>query len=91
MLSPELGHYALALACVLAAIQGILPLMGARRRDVRLMALAPGLAIGQLIALLTSFLCLVYAAVTDDFSVQNIAANSAVSKPLLPVCHPGIL
>ncbi|BAU37923.1 cytochrome c-type biogenesis protein CcmF [Acetobacter pasteurianus NBRC 101655] len=83
MLSPELGHYALALACVLAAIQGILPLMGARRRDVRLMALAPGLAIGQLIALLTSFLCLVYAAVTDDFSVQNIAANSAVSKPLL--------
>jgi cytochrome c-type biogenesis protein CcmF len=83
MLSPELGHYALALACVLAAVQGILPLIGAHRRDPRLMALAPGLAIGQLIGLVTAFACLIHAAVTDDFSVQNVAANSAVSKPLL--------
>ena len=83
MLSPELGHYALALACVLAAVQGILPLIGAHRRDVRLMGLAPGLACGQFIALVASFACLIHAAVTDDFSVQNVAANSAVSKPLL--------
>ncbi|MDG6094567.1 heme lyase CcmF/NrfE family subunit [Acetobacter sp. AN02] len=82
-MSPELGRFALALACALALAQAVLPLSGAQRRDARLMAVAPGLAIGQLIALAYSFLCLIYAAVTDDFSVSNIAENSAVSKPLL--------
>ncbi|MBS0985559.1 heme lyase CcmF/NrfE family subunit [Acetobacter thailandicus] len=83
MLSPELGHYALALACVLAFAQAVVPLIGASTRDIRLLTLAPALALGQLLALLVSFLCLINAAVTDDFSVQNIVANSAVSKPLL--------
>ncbi|MFT8718970.1 heme lyase CcmF/NrfE family subunit [Acetobacter sp.] len=82
-MSPELGRFALALACVFALAQAILPMRGARKRDRRLMALAPGLAVGQLIALLASFLCLVNAAVTNDFSVSNILQNSAVSKPLL--------
>lgn len=82
-MNPELGRFALALACVLALAQTILPLIGAHRRDRRLMALAPGLATGQVIALLASFLCLVNAAVTDDFSVSNILENSAVAKPLL--------
>ncbi|MBS4075647.1 heme lyase CcmF/NrfE family subunit [Ameyamaea chiangmaiensis] len=80
---PELGNFALALACCLAGAQAILPLIGAQRRDARLMALAPALAVGQLVALAASFLCLVGAAVSDDFSVQNVADNSAVAKPLL--------
>ncbi|GBQ76583.1 cytochrome c-type biogenesis protein CysK [Komagataeibacter xylinus NBRC 15237] len=67
----------------MAAGQAILPLIGASRRDARLMALAPALAVGQMIALITSFACLIHAAITNDFSVQNVAANSAVSKPLL--------
>ncbi|GBQ25156.1 cytochrome c-type biogenesis protein CysK [Acetobacter estunensis NRIC 0472] len=82
-MSPELGRFALALACVFALAQAILPLRGARKRDRRLMALAPGLAVGQLLALVAAFACLVNAAVTDDFSVANIVENSAVSKPLL--------
>ncbi|MCE0742970.1 heme lyase CcmF/NrfE family subunit [Acetobacter sicerae] len=82
-MSPELGRFALALACVFALAQAILPMQGARRRDRRLMALAPGLALGQLIALVASFLCLVNAAVTNDFSVANILENSSVTKPLL--------
>ncbi len=80
---PELGHFALALACCLAAAQFVLPLWGAQRGDVRLMQSAPGLAFGQFIALGTSALCLVLSAVTDDFSVQNVAENSASLKPLL--------
>src|SRR5436305_282550 len=48
---PELGHFALALAVALATAQAVLPLWGAHRRDARLMAAAPALAIGQLIAL----------------------------------------
>ncbi len=82
-MSPELGHFALALACCLALAQLILPLIGAQLRDTRLMATAPALALGQLAALAISFACLANAAVTNDFSVRNIAENSTVAKPLL--------
>ena len=83
MLSPELGRFALALACCLALAQMVLPMIGAGRRDIRLMATAPALALGQLAALVVSFACLANAAVTDDFSVRNVAENSAIAKPLL--------
>ena len=42
---PELGHYGLALAVVLAAAQAILPLWGASTRNCRLMAAAPKLSL----------------------------------------------
>jgi cytochrome c-type biogenesis protein CcmF len=80
---PELGHFALALAVALAVAQAVLPLWGAHVRDLRLMAAAPALALGQLLALGTSYLCLIASAVTDDFSVLNIAENSNTLKPLL--------
>ncbi len=80
---PELGHFALALACCLAAAQAVIPLAGAHRRDVRLMAAAPGLALGQLVALIAAAGALVWSAVTDDFSVTNIVENSHSLKPLL--------
>jgi cytochrome c-type biogenesis protein CcmF len=80
---PELGHFALALAVALAAAQAVLPLWGAHVRNRQLMAAAPALAIGQLITLGTSFLCLVWSAVTDDFTVLNVAENSNTLKPLL--------
>ena len=60
-----------------------MPIWGAHRRDARLIAVAPGLAGGQLLALATAFGCLVWSAVTDDFSVLNIAENSTSLKPLL--------
>jgi cytochrome c-type biogenesis protein CcmF len=80
---PELGHFALALAVVIAGAQAILPLLGAHMRDSRLMASAPALAIGQLIALVTAYGCLIWSAVVDDFSVLNIAENSNSMKPLI--------
>ena len=80
---PETGHFALALACMLAAAQAVVPLAGAWRRDARLMAAAPALAIGQLIALATAFFCLMWSAVTDDYSVLNIAQNSNSLEPLI--------
>jgi cytochrome c-type biogenesis protein CcmF len=80
---PELGHFALALAVVIAVAQMILPLWGAYRRDARLMASAPALAIGQMIALVAAYGCLIWSSVTDDFSVLNVAANSNSLKPLL--------
>jgi cytochrome c-type biogenesis protein CcmF len=80
---PEIGHFALALACALAFTQAIVPLYGAHRRDARLIAVAPGLAAGQLLALALAYGCLVWASVTDDFTVLNVAENSHSLKPLL--------
>ena len=80
---PELGHYALALAVAFAAAQTILPLWGAHSRDARLMAAAPALALGQLIALASAYGCLVWSAVIDDFSVLNIAEHSHSLKPMI--------
>ena len=80
---PELGHFALALAVALATAQAVLPLWGAQRRDARLMAAAPPLAIGQLIALATAFGALAWSSVVSDFSVSNVAQNSQALKPLI--------
>jgi cytochrome c-type biogenesis protein CcmF len=79
----ELGHFALALAVAFAFAQAVVPLWGAHRAQARLMQVAPSIAIGQMLALLVSFGCLVWASVTDDFSVQNIAENSHTLKPLI--------
>ncbi len=81
-MTPELGHFALALAVAIAAAQAVLPLWGAHSRDARLMGTAPALAVGQFIALATSFGCLVRSAVVDDFSVLNVAQNSSSTEPL---------
>jgi cytochrome c-type biogenesis protein CcmF len=80
---PELGHYALVLAFVVAAVQGVLPLVGAQRGDAPLMALAAPAAQGQLILVGVAFAALTYAYVASDFSVANVAANSHSAKPLL--------
>ena len=80
---PELGHFALALACAIALAQAVLPLWGAHRRDARMIAAAPGIAAGQLLALGTAAFCLVWSNVSDDFSVLNVAENSNSLKPLL--------
>ncbi|MXV43951.1 heme lyase CcmF/NrfE family subunit [Saccharibacter sp. 17.LH.SD] len=83
LFGPEEGHYALALGCVLALFQGTLPFLGKCRSLRSLATLAVPLAISQCGALLLSFICLILAAVRDDFSVKNIAENSALNKPML--------
>ena len=79
---PELGHFALALAVAIAAAQAVLPIVGARANDPRLMAAAPALALGQMIALLASYGCLIWSAVVNDFSVVDVAENSSSAEPL---------
>jgi cytochrome c-type biogenesis protein CcmF len=80
---PELGNFALALACCLALAQAVMGIWGAHRRSPRLIAAVPGLAVGQFLALAAAAAALVWSAVTDDFSVVNIAENSSTLKPLL--------
>src|SRR5258708_20100077 len=79
----ELGHYALILALFLALLQASLPLVGASRGQLALMALADSTAVAQLVLVALAFLALVHAYVTSDFSVLNIVKNSHSAKPLL--------
>jgi cytochrome c-type biogenesis protein CcmF len=80
---PELGHFALALALVLAAAQTFLPLLGAERRDARLMASASPLAVGQTIAIAAAFGCLMWSYAVNDTTVVNVVQNSHSLKPML--------
>jgi cytochrome c-type biogenesis protein CcmF len=79
---PELGHFALILALLVALAQGILPLAGAARGAPRLMALARPAARAQALLVALAFGCLAWAFVSNDFSVQNVAANSNSELPL---------
>ncbi len=79
----ELGHFALALALVLALAQALLPLIGAHVRDARMMASAAPLALGQCLALIASFACLTYSYIINDTTVLNVVQNSHSLKPML--------
>lgn len=79
---PEIGNFSLMLALALALILGVLPITGSLRGNRQLMALARPAARGQLAFIIIAFGCLVYAFVTNDFSVKYVAAHS---NSLLPV------
>src|ERR1051325_2406684 len=80
---PELGQYALILALAVALVQGTLPLVGAAKGDVRLMALGRTAALTQAFLVILAFAALTQAYVTSDFSVANVVANSHSAKPLI--------
>ena len=73
---PELGHFAIILALLVAIVQGVLPLLGAHRNDAAWIALARPAAQTQWLLLLFAFGCLTYAFVANDFSVQYVAEHS---------------
>jgi len=78
---PELGHFSLIVALLLAAVQGTLPLVGAQTGNAPLMAVARPAAIGQLAFVALAFAALAYAFLTNDFSVKNVASNSFSQLP----------
>ncbi len=79
---PEIGHFALILALLLALVQGTLPLAGAHRGVREWMAVARPAARGQFVFVLTAWLCLVWSFMNDDFTVVNVATNSNTLLPL---------
>jgi cytochrome c-type biogenesis protein CcmF len=79
----EIGHFSLALALTLALAQATLPLYGAAKRDLALMAFAHATALGQLLFVAIAFLALTVAFVTSDFSVALVAQHSHSAKPLM--------
>ena len=81
---PELGQIALILALLVAALQSLLPLLGAQRGIAPLMAVARPAAYMQLLLVGLAFAILTHAFVVSDFSVKYVAENS---NSLLPVLY----
>ncbi len=79
----ELGHFCLILACFMAVIQGLLPIIGAQRLTAGWIAVARPAAYGQLLFALLSYGCLTYAFLVHDFSVAYVAHNSNTALPTL--------
>ena len=79
----ELAHFALILALVIAVVQMIVPMIGAAKNHMGLMALAAPAAISQLILVGFSFGVLTWAFVVSDFSLAIVFQNSHTAKPLL--------
>ena len=79
----ELGHFALILALMVALVQATLPLWGAHRGDVRLMALAGPAALAQAALVAFAFGVLTWAFVVSDFSLAVVYQNSHTAKPML--------
>ena len=78
---PEIGHFSLILALLVALVVGTLSVVGGQTGRGDWMALArPG---AQVLWLLTafSFCCLTYAFFTNDFSVSYVAQHSNSRLP----------
>jgi cytochrome c-type biogenesis protein CcmF len=83
MMIAEFGHYALVLALALALVQASVPMIGARKDDPVLMAVAGPTAVGQFCFVAIAFAALMICYVRSDFSVVNVFENSHSAKPLV--------
>ena len=79
---PELGHFALILAALVALILGTLPLIGAHQNRMAWVAVARPAASAMALLVTFSFACLTQAFVTNDFSVVYVAQHSNSLLPL---------
>jgi len=80
---PELGHFSLILSLAMACVLGVLPLYGTFRGNANYIALAKPATYGMWFFVSISFACLVYAFVTDDFSVRYVVLTSNSALPLV--------
>ena len=79
---PELGHFALILAMLLASLQAFFGIAGpATGRSRWTAAVVPAVA-GQFVMVATAMACLIASFVANDFSVSYIAENSNSALPL---------
>src|SRR5690554_198859 len=80
---PELGHFALILALVVALVQGSVPILGAARGRTDWMEVAKPAAFLQCAATVIAFGALTWSYVVSDFTVLNVVQNSHSAKPML--------
>ncbi|PWQ94997.1 heme lyase CcmF/NrfE family subunit [Leucothrix arctica] len=80
---PEIGHFALVLALVVAIVQSVFPILGAATNNAQWIALAKPTARAQLLCLIVSFACLTASFLISDFSVLYVASNSNTLMPTI--------
>ncbi|MEE9331274.1 MAG: heme lyase CcmF/NrfE family subunit [Methylophilaceae bacterium] len=80
---PDIGHYALILALLVSAVQGVVPLAGLSKDNAKLFAFATPAARIQSALIILSFICLDYAFYVNDFSVLYVANTSNSNLPLM--------
>ncbi|MDB6062972.1 MAG: c-type cytochrome biosis protein CcmF [Verrucomicrobiaceae bacterium] len=80
-MTPELGHFALILALLLALSQTLLPAVGVFRGSEILMSSARSLAVGLLVMVSIAFAVLAHAFLTNDFSVAIVSSQSNSELP----------
>lgn len=79
---PEIGHFSLILALLVALALGTFPIIGAARGNAIWMGLAIPLARAQFILIAVAFVCLAYAFAAMDYSVTYVATNSNSKLPI---------
>ena len=79
---PEIGHFSLILALLVALILGSVPIIGAARGNAVWMGLARPAARAQFFLIAIAFICLAYAFASKDYSVSYVATNSNSKLPL---------
>ncbi len=82
-MTAELGSFALILAFCLSLAQAGLSFAGRARRSASLTACGEGAALAAFAAVAIGYGALIWAFVTSDFSVVNVAENSHTEKPLI--------
>ena len=80
---PEIGHFALSLALIVALVQAILPTIGIKQGYANWISLARPAAMTQFGLVVVAFGCLTYAFITNDFSVKLASVHSNSKLPLL--------
>ncbi len=80
---PELGHFALVMALLLAGLQAFFGILGPALGRDRWVAAATSAVAGQFVMVATAVGILVYAFVNFDFSVLYVAENSNSALPLM--------
>jgi len=79
----EIGQLALSLALALAFVQSVTGLLGARPNGSQVAAIASASAMGSFVFLALAMGALIFAFITSDFSIYDVAQNSHIAKPLL--------
>ncbi|MCB5188144.1 heme lyase CcmF/NrfE family subunit [Methylobacillus caricis] len=79
---PEIGHFSLVLALLVAIVQGVFPIAGAALGKPAWIALAKPSARLQFVLVALAIFCLAYTFAVKDYSVLYVASNSNSRLPL---------
>lgn len=80
---PELGHFAVIVALVIAVLQSTIPLVGAHKNDASMIAVARPAALAQLLFVGIAYAALTHAFIVHDFSVLYVSQHSNLLQPLI--------